>query len=100
MKKGIHYYRKLKSREQGRFKYNVISESSKSEFEQILNNKYNSFDEFLRSSFNWEQSFQGSDYWLLVTHQVNTDRLMKKYNLALVVLVILFFIACFVFSLK
>lgn len=100
MKKGIYYYRKMKSREQGRFKYSVISENSKEEFQQILDTRYNSFEEFLRSSFDWSKSFHGKDYWALIIHQVNAERLIKKHNIILVILVIFFSLAFFVFSLN
>lgn len=77
-----------------RYKGNVYSQNN--DFDSIMNNEYHCFECFLKDSFKWDLSMQGSRYWEIVNKQIESKKEIRKKDLFLIWF--LFFFILFVFS--
>lgn len=67
-KNGFYWYDTLTEEQKGMWFENFVDEIEQKEYtteivESFLNNYFNSFREFLMTSFLWEESEEGYGYW-------------------------------------
>jgi|LakMenEpi03Aug12_release.lakeMendotaPanAssembly.Ray.scaffolds.fasta_scaffold2490473_2 hypothetical protein len=67
-KNGFYWYDTLTEEQKGMWFNDFVNEVEQKEFtteivESFLNNYFRSFREFLMTSFLWEESEEGYDYW-------------------------------------
>lgn len=92
-KKGKYYYLLMSNRDRMRFKGNVRSQNLC--FDTIMNKEYDCFEFFLKNSFRWDLSMQGSSYWEIVNKQIVSKGEIRRKDLILIWF--LFFFLMFVF---
>ena len=88
LKKGKYYYLLMNNRDRMRFKGNVCSQSEC--FDSKMNNDYHCFECFLKDSFRWDLSMQGSNYWEIVNKQIVSKREMRRKDFFLIWFLFLF----------
>ena len=67
MKTGAYWFKFLTDKEQEEFKVNCGKY-----FNRILKHDFNKFSDFIYSSFMWDKTKQGGDYWSKIS-QRKTD---------------------------
>ncbi len=87
-KKGKFYYSLMNNRDRMRFKGNVCSQNIC--FDSLMNNEYECFESFLKNSFRWDLSMQGSNYWEIVNKQIVSKREMRRKDFFLIWFLFLF----------
>lgn len=87
-KKGELYYSLMSNRDRMRFKGNVYSQNIC--FDSLMNKEYKCFESFLKNSFRWDLSVQGSNYWEVVNKQIVSEREMRRKDLFLIWFLFLF----------
>lgn len=94
LKKGKFYYSLMSNRDKMRYKGNLQPQNVN--FEKVMNTEFDSFESFLKQSFDWRISMQGNDYWEIVCKQMLSKKEMRVKDLFFIWF--FFFLVIFIFS--